>query len=493
MSRHHLLPALLGTALVITGAVFFVSRGGSEKSAAMPLPEASAPKTPWTEVPCPAQLTKLAKAPAHKKKAQCGRLRVPESEGESRRSIEVGVVRLVPLKDSGKNPLLLLAGGPGDAFSPHLAKRLPAFGALAQGREILIIDQRGTGNGKPVLDCRREPETREQLDNCYRKWRADLDPGAYNTTESARDVARVLEHHDIDKVAIYGVSYGTRLALAFAELFPAHTERILLDSPVAFEDVLARAAKNGEAALARLIEACQEEDSCESAFQISFEGLIQTVEAMDKRRDRAGSDFLLTLSKLALHPGVLPYVPYLMDRAGKGDFKLLNRFRDGFSTYQSSLGLHLSVQCAEFFAHTTPSAIAAFEQQVSPAFRRALSTESYVDQCAGWAVPPRPLPQAPEMLDVPVLVVSGAFDPVTPPEYGASVDAKLPRSRHVVIDSVAHGAALTPCGALLGSGFLERGLDAALPSCVADKLEFETEPPDAVRLAHIVNEIRYRL
>src|SRR5690606_30550957 len=145
------------------------------------------------------------------------------------------------------------------------------------------------------------------------------------------------------------------------------------------------------------------------------------VDAMGQGQSSAGNDFLFSLSKFALHPSVLPYVPYLIDRAQKGDPTVLNKLRQASSTYRSSLGLHLSVQCAEFFAHTSPTAIKAAEEGVSPAFRRAFSTVSYEAQCAGWAVPPLPRPRAPEKLDVPVLVMSGAFDPVTPPEYGAAL------------------------------------------------------------------------
>lgn len=494
MSRHHLISALLGgTALVITGAVFFFLWGGSEPPASPARPNVVAEKELWTEVPCPIRLARLAASPAHKRKAQCGRLTVPESEGEDRRTVEVGVVRLMPVEENRKKPLLFLAGGPGDAFSHDLERRLPSFGALAKSREILIVDQRGTGQGRPLLQCKRDIKTREQLDGCYREWRADLDPGTFSTRQSARDLALVLEHHKIDQVAIYAVSYGTRLALAFAELFPRRIERILLDSPVAYVDVLSEAAQNAETALKEVIESCQKDESCKSTFPLSFDDLVSVVEAMDKKDAGSGNDFLYALSKLALHEGVLPYVPYLIDRAGRGDFQLFNQMRDGFSTYQSSFGLHLSVQCAEFFAHTTKEAISAGEEKVSPVFRRAFSTASYDDQCSGWAVAPLPEPRAPEDLHVPVLVVSGAFDPVTPPAYGAAVKSALPRSRHVTIRSVAHGAVQGSCGALVGSGFMEGGLDAALPTCVEDKLVFETQPPDATRLQQIVHQIRYRL
>lgn len=494
MSRHHLISAFSAvTALVITGAVFYFSKGAPE-----PVPVAPPLKTPtekqlWTELPCPKALTKLAAAPAHKRKAACGRLRVPELYGQERRMVEVGVVRLIPEDGAAKKPLLFLAGGPGDAFSYNLEKRLPAFGVLAKSREILIIDQRGTGQSKPVLQCKRELKTREQLDSCFREWRADLDPGAFNTQQSARDLARVLDHHKIDKVAVYGVSYGTRLALAFAELYPERSERVLLDSPVAFVDVLSESAKNAQAALLFVMEACHNAPSCKAAFPTTFEGLIQLVERLDGESAGSGNDFLYSLSKLSLHPGVLPYVPYLIDQALKGDQEVLNKLRQASSTYQSSFGLHLSVQCAEFFAHTSKEAILKGEEGASPVFRRAFSTSSYKDQCAGWAVPPLPRPRAPDKLDVPVLLVSGAFDPVTPPEYGALLSKVLPRSRHVTIRAASHGAVLGSCGALVGSGFMEGGLDAALPACVEEKPAFELGPPDAKRLQQIVHEIRYRL
>lgn len=494
MSRHHLVALAAGAALVLIGAVFFASR---EEPDAAPVQAPTRPVDPavkrWTEEPCPPKLVRVLKTRAHKRTPRCGRLWVPESE-DARRSIEVGVIRLIPDGGGAKSPLLMLPGGPGDAFSHNLDQRLPTFAPLAKDREILIVDQRGTGRGKPVLECKRTVKTREHLDSCFRKWRADLDPNAYNTTQSARDLSRVLEHHRIEKVAVYAVSYGTRLAVEFAKLFPDKVERLLLDSPVPYRtDVLAQAAKNAEEALGRILVVCHQDAACREAFPITTERLVEIAEEMESREPDSGSDFLHALSKLSLHPDVIPYVPLLVAQVERGEGQLLRDLREGFSTYQSSFGLHLSVQCSEFFAHTTPEAIRRGESSVAAPFRNAFTTASYEDQCSGWAVAPRPELKPPEGLSVPVLVVSGALDPATPPEYGAAVKEVFPTSRHIVIDSVSHGAVFSSCGALVGRGFFEGGLESALPECVEEKPKFELGQPNESRIAQIVHQVRYRL
>ncbi len=494
MSRHHLIALAAGTALVLTGAVFFAFRSTPDAAPAQASKSATPPsKEPWTDEPCPPNLVTVVESRAHQRTPKCGKLWVPELD-DSRRSIEVGVVRLIPKDGGSRSPLLLLPGGPGDAFSPDLHKRLPIFAPLAAGREILIVDQRGTGSSKPLLDCKRSLKTQEHLESCFREWRADLDPDAFNTSQSARDVARVLEYHGIEKVAVYAVSYGTRLAVEFAKLFPNKIERLLLDSPVPYEtDVLAHAAKNAQEAFSKILAACQGDESCASAFPADLERLVGIVEEMDKKRAGTGTDFLHDLSKLALHPAVIPYVPLIVAQAGRGETALLDELRKGFSEAISPLGLHLSVQCAELFAHTTPSDIERVELTLAPPFRRAFSVTSYEQQCKGWAVASRPKLKPPSDLQVPVLVVSGALDPATPPEYGASVQQDFPLSRHVVVQSVAHGAVLSSCGALVGRGFLEGGLDSALPKCVEEKVKFEQVAPDKTRISEIIHQVRYRL
>src|SRR5690606_21070336 len=113
-----------------------------------------------------------------------------------------------------------------------------------------------------------------------------------------------------------------------------------------------------------------------------------------------------------------------------------------------------------------------------------------------WRVPAQSLPQHSEKLKVPTLVLSGYLDPVTPPEYGQDVAENLATSRHVVIQSATHAAALSGCGGEVGALFFGKGLSALEenpPACIEAALRFCESPPKREVVSQMVHHIRYRL
>lgn len=483
------------TALVTTGAVFFVMLRGPAPQEPKHDAITASPKAHWIASECEPSLARAALALAEKRRAVCGHVRAPETKN-SRRSVEIAVVRLI-LENPTKVPLLFVAGGPGDAFSYKLEERLKYFTPLAAGREIVVIDQRGTGQSRPLLECTSTPKSQADLARCFTEWSADVDLGSFNTIQSAADLALVLENQELEKVAVYGVSYGTHLALTFAQDYPARVEALLLDSPISRkQDVLAQAAEMAQAGFQKIVAACRDNEACARRFEISLESISEVALQMNERSADSGTDWVYALSKLSLSPKVPGLVPLLVEQAKSGDVSLMNKLREGFSGYSSSLGLHLSIQCAEFLATTSVAKIKARETAVKEPFREAFSALAYGEQCRTWRVPAEPPPQIRERLTVPTLILSGAHDPVTPPEYGQEVLQELAEGHQIVIQSVSHAAALSDCGAQVGALFFDEGLLALrgrLPACVGAPLGFFESPPDAEQVAQMVHDIRYRL
>src|SRR5690606_10521263 len=173
MSRHHLWAILMAvTALVITGAVFFVMHHEPSPQKPMHVNKDELPEAGWQDFPCEPLLIQAAEALTEKRRALCGHIVVPEGTN-SRRHVEIAAVRLIP-ENPTNAPLLFIAGGPGDAFSYRLEERLRYFTPLARGREILVVDQRGTGQSRPLLECTPAPKSSADLTRCFTEWSADV-------------------------------------------------------------------------------------------------------------------------------------------------------------------------------------------------------------------------------------------------------------------------------------------------------------------------------
>src|SRR5690606_28591928 len=212
--RHLAVALVAASALVGTGAVFLFPKGRAVDKADSPGDDPRGKEAAFVVLPCEADLLRLIERPVFDRRAVCAKMKVPLTPA-AKRTIELGVFRLIPRKPTSRAPVLLLAGGPGDSFSPHLDKRLTYLLPLARDREILIIDQRGTGAGRPSRDCEEKLREKEDLARCFDEWNTDLDVAAFSTENSVRDIAAVLAALEMQRIAIVSVSYGTRLASAF--------------------------------------------------------------------------------------------------------------------------------------------------------------------------------------------------------------------------------------------------------------------------------------
>ncbi|HEX6635814.1 MAG TPA: alpha/beta fold hydrolase [Usitatibacter sp.] len=445
-------------------------------------PAAEAPRRSLALVPC-----RLAGVESQ---AQCGTYDVWENR-TAKKGRRIGInVAIVParLRAHEPDPIFVFAGGPGQGAVALASQVMPLFARLNDSRDIVFIDQRGTGNSHP-LDC--EPDEDPPLQSLFedalpeslvRKCLAslDADPRQYITSIAVEDIDDVRRALGYDKVNLWGGSYGTRVELEYLRRHGPHVRSMVLDgvAPATMKLPLSFVT-DGEAALAHLVKDCEAQPLC----RLTYPDLAGTIEAMRVRLahrpvraaiqdPRTGERDTIEVNENVFLSGLFrplyvaelaSLLPYGVASAAHGDFNPLLaqnlEFADDVSE-NLSLGMHLSVVCSEDIPLITPADLAAAQKSF---FGRAL-VDDFVRACRLW--PRAKVPSdyyAPVSSDVPALLLSGGIDPATPPRHAQAVLATLPNARHFVAPHLGHGVSLHGCAPRLVERFIReasaKGLD----------------------------------
>jgi pimeloyl-ACP methyl ester carboxylesterase len=356
---------------------------------------------------------------------------------------------------------------------------MPLFVKLNDARDVVLIDQRGTGNSNP-LDCDEdEPQPLQalfeetlpehMLAKCLAK--LDADPRQYVTSIAVQDLEEVRAALGYDKLNLWGGSYGTRVALEYLRRYGARVRSMVLDgvAPATMKLPLSFVA-DGDAALARLLDACEAEARCKRVYP----NLRETIGAVRGRLasrpasvtiqdPRTGGRETVKVSESVFLSGLFrplyvaelaSLLPYGIAAAAEGDFNPLLaqnlEFADDIAE-NLSIGMHLSVICAEDIPRITREDMAA----VSGSFFGHTIVDDFIRACRWW--PRGHVPEdfyEPVRSDVPALILSGGIDPATPPRHGEQVAATLPNARHLVAPQVGHGVSLHGCAPRLIESFV---------------------------------------
>jgi len=382
-------------------------------------------------------------------------------------------------KDPRPDPVLYLEGGPG---GPSVAYYEDWLGSpILDRRDLVLFDQRGVGESEPSLACpevrtaRLEAETKSadpeearrilvaSAASCAARLRgAGIDLSSYNTAESARDLADLRRLMGLSQWNLYGISYGTRLALRLLHEDPGGVRSAVLDSVVdPAADEFASASKNAEAAFERLFAAV----SADPAAARAFPGLRVRMEKAAARLDAApvparirfpdgrngtvpvrGSDLLDTVYGFLYEAGSIPYIPLLVEAVEKGDVSHLAMAREEWFYDDLADGLYYALQghdeapFSRMPESEDPYDPLRLERDMALAFRSGTA-----DGAANAALSP----------DVPALVLAGGFDPVTPPEGSRRVAERLPKAVFLHFPGLGHGASVSPGPEKLVAAFFE--------------------------------------
>lgn len=428
---------------------------------------------------------------------RCGTFTVPENRTTRRGRMLPLKVIVMPSRApraATKAPIFFFTGGPGQAATE--ANWL-AGSWHRDEHDVVLMDLRGTGEGT-ALDC-PSGGSDEDPQSYLRPW---LSPGAgfaacrnalskradltqYTTTIAMRDVDELRQALGYRRIAIEGGSYGTRAAMEYIRLFPGRVHSAVLYSLVPVENRAplfhARAAQR---AYDLMVSQCHAEAPCRAAYpnlKSDAATIMKRLEAQPARvtipNPATGRpvEVTLTASGFADALRVMLYgiqnerrVPLLLGRALGGDYRpFAAAGLESNRNFSRSIriGLMFSFACAEDTSRIRPEEV---ERESAGSFLGTLRVKAQIAACSVW--PKGKVPAGyyrPPASKVPVLLVSGHLDPVTPPEWGEIARRRLPNSLHLVVPGGTH----VPTNAcieglarkLYATGSVE-GLD---PGCVA--------------------------
>ena len=442
-----------------------------------------------TNEPRPGLALAACRLPGVDSAARCGTLEVWENRSAaSGRRITLNVA-VVParLRAREPDPIVVLAGGPGQGAVSLAPQVMPLFAKLNDSRDVVFLDQRGTGASHP-LTCADEdtPQLQTLFEDALPQRlvakclaRLDADPRQYVTTIAMQDLEEVRAAMGYERLNLWGGSYGTRAALEYLRRHPKRVRTMVLDgvAPADMKLPLSFVA-DGDAALARLIEACESEAMCRKIYP-DLRVVITSVRNQLARRPvrttildpRTGDRQTIQVNENVFLSGLFrplyvaelaSLLPFGISAAASGDFNPLLaqnlEFADDVSE-NLSIGMHLSVICAEDIPRITSQDLAKLSETF---FGRTL-VDDFVRACALW--PRGVVPEdfyAPVKSDVPALILSGGIDPATPPRHGQSVASHLPNARHFVAPHIGHGVSLHGCAPRLIESFVRSANAAAL-------------------------------
>ena len=423
---------------------------------------------------------------------ECGYVVVPERHSEADgATIRIPVaVRRATAADARPDPLLLAQGGPGgDAFG--VFSLLVPNTEIAANRDIVIFNQRGTPYAEPDLSC---PETEailpqmlaaseeigqqlydEAIDACYARLRGEgIDLSAYNSLENAADIPLIARALGYETYNFYGVSYGTLLGLHLMRNHPEGLRAVILDSVVPPDiNFISEIPASEDRVLSEVFAACEADPACREQYpdlEERFFTLVRqynenpvtlalanpdTGERYDAYMD--GTTLRSILFQLLYVPRMSAVFPKMVADLEKGDTRYIESMWPLLVFDQLvSEGMYYSVICAED-ADIDVAAIPleSLRPEIGETARDDI--QSYVDACARWQV--ELLPPAiddPVISDIPTLLLSGRFDPITPPAFAAAAAARLSNATVLVDPTASHGVAFfNPCVNGIISEFLD--------------------------------------
>jgi len=425
--------------------------------------------------------------------AYCGTLSVFENhQTKAGRRISLNIVVLPAFSNKPRpDPLVFLAGGPGQGAAQLAREIRDGLRRIQRDRDIVLVDQRGTGKSHP-LNC-RDPqerlkdalatpeEARPRLRKCLDSYDADV--RLYTTPIAMDDLDDVRAYLGYERVNLYGGSYGTRAALVFMRQHGDRVRAAILDSVAPTDMRLPMyAARDAQRALDKLLADCDADERCRAIYP----DLSQRIRALMHRLDaqpvhtrvvhpRTGmaeevdirAQFVASVIFGALYsPATASVVPMLVDRAEHNDFQsLLALGFAGDSNENMSVGMQLSVLCSEDAARFSE---ADFARATAGTIFGEHLLAGQIKACEFW---PRGTVDAsyyePVKSDVPTLILSGDLDPVTPPTWGQAVAQHLTHASHVQVAGSGHGVISTACGKQLIQTFLDRGTTEGLDTSCA--------------------------
>lgn len=463
----------------------------------------------------------------------CGVLVVPEDRSDPNSEELELVVAIIPAANGNPlpDPIIYLEGGPGGSalFAVEDFQNHP----LRQDRDLILIDQRGTGFSYPSLNCyeAEDPEFASDPDQaCYERLLSEgINLSAYTSAASAADINDLRITLGYEQVNLWGISYGTRLALTVLRDYPEGIRAVVIDSVYPPEiNSIEQGTDDALRAFNEIFIQCAADADCAAAYPTLEEDFYSMVANFNQNPpvfeyddgfesyelELYGDDVLDALFQTLYNSAVIPMLPFGISilAYAQDDFD----YQDGYdivsgywtaedweagfteggaeSIFESDMvldymdevggiddseGMYNSVECGEE-VHFNDLDTALARVDAAPAELQEwlqASAEGLFFSCATWAVDESAAIENERVSsDVPVLLVSGQFDPVTPPDYAESALQGLSNGQHVVFPTGGHGeTGSAGCGGDIAHAFFANPMQPVDTSCVPQFVEWYIE------------------
>ncbi len=422
---------------------------------------------------------------------RCGYMVVRENRQDPKsRTIKLPVVIFEAVQESRwrykppKTPILYVTGGPGGSARLGSQEEVESWWYERQlfpiGHPLIVMGQRGTGRDEPDFDCEEfddpaialgahsrdaSPPVRRPLfmaaaTACVERLReAGIDLTAYNSRESAADIAELRRALGIERWNLYGISYGTRLVLSTLRYHPEGIRAVILDSvyPPEARSLLDRARFYREA-LQRLFADCATNFNCsrnygdiKEAYDVSHQRLREQTITLDLKALDSDLDLVISIDHRKLDELLFDalyfeetreMIPHALRETADFHYTALRNLKLHTLEGSGSLStaVNLSHICNDEAPFESPTEIAAAAREAgSLSHMITESGKGYV--CAVWpAGSPSAAENTPVESPVPALLLSGSFDPITPPLLARSAAAQLSTSYVFELAEAGHGA-----------------------------------------------------
>ncbi len=430
--------------------------------------------------------------------ARCATMERPENPDDpdgATITLKVAVIPALDL-DPMSDPVLPIAGGPGQGTIQMYAMQRRAFEPLRRNRDILLIDQRGTGDSS-LMSCPSEEDvlegtfSEEETERLATECLEQLphDPRFFTTSVAVRDIDAVREALGYPALNIYGVSYGSRVAQHYARRFPETTRTLIIDGVVTPDLPLGPdIAIESQRAVDQLFARCAEDAACAEAFpnlEAEFNTLIEdlkvnprTVDMLDPVTGRPAEvplghgQFASAVRLMLYSPDTLALLPLMIHNAANGNYRPIAgamQMTVGSLSDALAIGMHNSVMCTEdapFYGELNFD-----DSSLDDTYMGGMQYDAMRSMCSVW-------PEGfldddlRELLtvDVPVLALSGDVDPITPREYADRAIAELPNARHIWGVNQGHGLVAVGCMPQLLADFVETAdVDSVDATCFEER------------------------
>ncbi len=462
------------------------------------------------------ELTSCPFAPPPNVNVECGHLTVPEVRNDpNSRHIKLAVATFfsAAAPTPTPDPVVYLSGGPGSGALVYATAFANGWSGFLANRDFIILDQRGTGYSQPALNC---PESAQlalailgmdisQGEKVARELATALgcrerlvgegvDPAGYTSAATATDLDELRQALGYEQWNLFGISYGTRVALTAMRDYPAGIRSAILDSTYPPQvNLFTEMPGNMNRSFTRLFGNCAINPTCNANYPNLETVFYDTVDQLNRdpvvvwpthpytgqpiRVHVDGVELMSLLFRLSYDSTAIPRLPEMIYTTYNGNTALLQEMeqrrlsRMGLTNF--SHGTYFSVECSEEISFSTPEALTSALNaypHLRPFFEGIPeNTQAIFDFCDAWGVhEPDPIENQPVVSDIPTLILAGEYDPITPPTWGQRAAETLSTSYFYEFPETGH-AVITrgECPQRIIRSFLDNPMTAPDASCIA--------------------------